>query len=365
MDMVRSVYTIAATHRRFIALALALVVVTIAWYGWAHRQDLRLISHVRGASLAGSVPGGVLLQAKGTLVFRDWSGRERWRGSAPVAPTSDEAPPLQYRLSPNGRWYLSMVPVDAGYTSEIVLSHDGREVKRQRVRSCSFAEVRDDGTAWLMSYAGDTLYVCAVRASGVSVGEIKPTLPAGVSAGNSGTLFVSTPWNIRPEAPPYAPCRVETLSADASRLHLNASMINGRSIDFYPAYLNFTVRVAGGRITLRQAENNTTRMYTVTPPTPSSAGAAASIRTLDGKTWYLTEAVTAQTPDGTIAVSVQRETPDSRKAPILRVYEQPGTLRAQQRLPGGAKASYGGMAIQQQQRRLCVGVGNDVYIYGW
>ncbi|MHB9131657.1 MAG: hypothetical protein ACYDBB_11285 [Armatimonadota bacterium] len=362
-------------RRRIWLLLLALLVLGVGgwqWWRWAH--SLHLVGQYRVAQSTFPyqtyLPDGFLLLEPGStakqhlLIFRDWSGKERWRNTV-----ADPEPNAQYTLSPNGHWFLIMSPIGDGLLADFTLWHDGRVVRKARLPACPSYEMRDDGTAWLVGCTGQLLHVYAMRQEGIKAGQDR--LPMALSS-NCGwdyklALSVEIPRTDQVAPPFLTGC---SLSADASTLQIDAyKNLNISQTIVYPSYLTYRLYPDGNHIRMKR-KVDATKKYVDTYSKPMGQASVPKtpvfyrVITSSGAEWHIPKGKQpgnswiTQTNDGRFAL-VSRVSKESDAYPLLKefrqklggwlrsdsiqstdraqlilsLYEQPGTLRASTSLP--------------------------------
>jgi len=389
--------TLKLKSRRWAWLLLLLLVLGLVTWLFLRTPRLRLVEQYPFkqpvAEPVTVLPRGFLLWDTGTggegitAIFRDWTGRERWRVNR-----TDDTSVFLTDIAPGGRDF-TWVDANLGEQPAVTIWRDGRVIQRRKIgvpgEQCTWVEVRDDRTAWIATSTEYILRLYAVRSDRVLRGEVR--LPRILPGGTEPVTYQGA-FEIQVPACVLAP--------NAATLQVAACADAGISATaFYPAFLTYRLRTTGNRLDLHLVARNTTlveymtekwddkgllltrRNYHITTP----SGAPWTIQE-EGAGGYYSEC--DQTPDGRYAMVARIKTGYPGTGPVrklwqfvsrwlpekawktylsLDLYERPGVIRAHTAL-ALPKASnhtldFHAVRLAPDGRAALVTVSDKVYLF--
>jgi hypothetical protein len=185
-----------------------------------------------------------------TLRAYDWAGH-RLSSTAPLPrPPEGAVRDFTFFCSPNKRWMLSKLVQGDGTRAAWSLWRDGQLVRTEMLPACEYAEVRDDGTAWLFGSNGATLSVFTMQPRRTLAARTRVPYVSDDIYGFGCPILSCAIFPVNPVIPSWGGSP-GSISADATTLTLDAYRRDGASHDTQmPGLVTYTLRLADGRLTL-------------------------------------------------------------------------------------------------------------------
>ncbi|MHB0938286.1 MAG: hypothetical protein ACYDCO_13435 [Armatimonadota bacterium] len=245
-------------------IAAGLVVAGVVWWTWFRVPRLRLVAKYSWSEIETWTPFGFCLQEtvgkKLAFCAYDWSGRLLARSTPLPLPPEGTNPNYTFYYSPSGHWLLTSLLQGDGTTTAWTLWHDGKIVRSETLPACPFAEMRDDGTAWLFGSTGATLQVYAMQAKRTLTARDRvPIVSDDIYCFDRPILSCAIlPAN--PVMPSWGGSPGE-LSADATTLTVDAYHRDNIGQDTQmPHFATYKLRIAGGRLLLHRTRVDTSKL---------------------------------------------------------------------------------------------------------
>lgn len=247
--------------RRLLFLIIVVIVAGVIWWRGTRVPELRQAARFPHSSIGDVTPYGFFLTERpgGKLAYgaQTWAGQLLSRSTPLPLPPDRVVQDFSTRLSPDSHWLVTSLLQKDGLQAAWSLWHDGRIVRTEILPAYPYAEMRDDGTAWLFGSTGATLWVCAMRAGGTYRATDRVPYVTDDVYGFGHPILSCAILPADPVMPSWGGSEGKftrdgaTLTVDAYRRD------NIEQSTQMPRFATYRVRIAGGRLLLRRTRVDT------------------------------------------------------------------------------------------------------------
>ncbi len=262
-------------------LVAGLVVAGGIWWTWFRKLELRLVARYSQSEINTRTSSGFFLQERvGTRIAYcayNWSGQLLSRSTPLPFPPKRAVPKYDSYLSPDHHWLLTSLLQGDGTSAVWALWHNGQMIRSETLPACLFAEMRNDGIAWLFGSTGATLQVYAMQAARTLITRDRVPHVSDDIYGFGHPIVSCAILPADPVMPSWGGSPGE-LSGDGTTLIVDAYRRDNIGHDTQmPRFATYKLRIANDRLLLRRTHVDTRKLA---PPSYSGPATKFDARPL-------------------------------------------------------------------------------------